>query len=183
MAASGDRLAAGLPQAGVRVRAIEAGDTQSVDVRLPVEVYAMDRDARGEPVPFQSLHVLVDANRAIDDVSRGNNGARLARADILPVDPAAFGVQPDAVAAGAEAIVAGEGFGPQPGQVLVHLGGLELEGEILGWHDLGVRVALPRVALAAAREAELIVVRGDGAASNPLRLTVTPPAAGGAAAF
>ena len=32
--------------------AIEAGDTQSVDIRLPVEVYTMGRDAQGRPAPF-----------------------------------------------------------------------------------------------------------------------------------
>ena len=46
-AGNDDRLAANLPQAGVRVTAIEAGDTQSVDIRLPVEVYTMGRDAQG----------------------------------------------------------------------------------------------------------------------------------------
>ena len=34
-ASADDRLMGGLPQAGVRVISAEAGDTQSVDVRLP----------------------------------------------------------------------------------------------------------------------------------------------------
>ena len=75
---------------------------------------------------------------------------------------------------GGEVILAGEGFGPQPGQVLVHVGGRELEGEILGWYDLGVRWTLPKLAIAGPTEAEVIVVRGDGAAANPLRITITP---------
>ena len=45
------------------MNSIEAGDTQSVDIRLPIEVSAMWRDAEGKPAPFQVLHVLVDANR------------------------------------------------------------------------------------------------------------------------
>ncbi len=72
------RLTPGLPQAGVRVTAIEAGDTQSVDIRLPVEVYTMGRDAQGNPAPFAVLHALVDAGRETPDVIRANNGARLA---------------------------------------------------------------------------------------------------------
>jgi hypothetical protein len=52
---------------------------------------------------------------------------------------------------------------------------LELEGEVLGWYDLGVRLNLPKVPLAGPNEAELIVVRGDGAAANPVKITVTPP--------
>jgi len=58
-----NRLVAGLPQAGVRVTSVEAGETQSVDLRLPADVYAMGRDATGNPAPFATLYALVDANR------------------------------------------------------------------------------------------------------------------------
>ena len=138
------RLAANLPQAGVRVTAIEAGDIQSVDIRLPMEVYTMGRDAQGKPAPFSMLHVLVDANREVPEMTRANNGARLVPAEILPVDPAAFEVDPAAARPGQEMVLAGEGFGPEPGQVLVHVGQQELQGEILGWYDLGVRWTLPK---------------------------------------
>ena len=177
LASMDERLLADLPQAGVRVRAVEAGDVQSVDIRLPVEVYDMGRDDQGNPIAFSTLHVLVDAHREIDDVSRTNNGARLARAEVLPVDPAAFELNAKQAPAGAEVIIAGEGFGPVPGQVLVHLAGLELDAEILGWYDLGVRITLPKIPLAAPTEADLVVVRGDGAAANPLRIIVEPPQA------
>jgi hypothetical protein len=177
LASMDERLLADLPQAGVRVRAVEAGDVQSVDIRLPVEVYDMGRDDQGNPIAFSTLHVLVDAHREIDDVSRANNGARLARAEVLPVDPAAFELNAKQAPAGAEVIIAGEGFGPVPGQVLVHLAGLELDAEILGWYDLGVRITLPKIPLAAPTEADLVVVRGDGAAANPLRIIVEPPQA------
>ncbi|MBN2474733.1 MAG: hypothetical protein JXB62_09000 [Pirellulales bacterium] len=174
-AANDEVLREDLPQAGVRVTSIEAGAVQSVDVRLPIDVYAMNRDAQGNPAPFATLHVLVDSHQEVAEAQEANNGARIAREEILPVDPAAFEVEPAQAAAGAEVILAGEGFGPQPGQVLVHLAGLELEGEILGWYDLGVRLVLPNLPLAAPTEAELIVIRGDGAAANPLKITVTPP--------
>jgi hypothetical protein len=174
-AANDNRLTADLPQAGVRVTSIEAGDIQSADIRLPMEVYGMGRDAAGNPAPFSALHVLVDANREVPETTRTNNGAHLARADVLPVDPAAFEVSPTEAAAGSEVMLAGEGFGPRPGQVVVHMGGLELEGEILGWYDLGVRLSLPKLPLAGATEAELIVVRGDGAAANPLKIRIAPP--------
>jgi hypothetical protein len=177
LASNGDQLAANSPQAGVRVIAVEAGDTQSVDVRLPVDVYAMGDQRQGNPVPYSTLHVLVDADREVPETNRVDNGVRLAQAEILPVDPAAFEAQPQQAAPGGEILLAGEGFGPQPGQVLVHMGGLELEGEIRGWYDLGARVALPQLPLAAPAEAELIVVRGDGAAANPLKIVVDPKAA------
>ena len=74
MAGNGAKLTAGLPQAGVRVTSIEAGDVQSVDLRLPVEVLAMGRDAAGKPAPFSVLHAMVDANRELPDAVRANNG-------------------------------------------------------------------------------------------------------------
>ena len=151
--------------------AIEAGDTQSVDVRLPIR-----GDQPWARRPTSTLFsVLVDDNREINDVNRANNGANVAQTDILPVDPAAFEADPTSAAAGGEVIVAGEGLGPEPGKVLVHLGGIEMEAEILGWYDLGVRLSMPKLPLAGATPAELIVVRGDGAAANPVTVTVTPP--------
>jgi hypothetical protein len=167
-------LRAALPQAGLRVTSIDAGQTQSVDIRLPVDVYTMGRDAQGTPAPFSVLHALVDAGREVPDIARVNNGVRLSPAEVLPIDPAAFEVDPVAARPGAEVLLAGEGFGPRPGWVLVHVGGKELDGEILGWYDLGVRLALPRVVVVAPTEAEVILIRGDGAAANPLRITIRP---------
>ncbi len=174
-ASNDEKLGSNLPQSGVQVTAIEPGDIQSVDIRLPIEVFSMGRDSQGNPAPFGTLHVLVDAHQEVAETSESNNGAAIPRGDVLPVDPAAFEVRPSRAAAGGEVLLAGEGFGPVPGQVLVQLAGLELEGEILGWHDLGVRLTLPNLPLAADTQAELIVVRGDGAAANPLRITITPP--------
>lgn len=167
-------LEAGLSGAGVRVMGIGAGETQSVDIRLPIEVTALARDAQGQAMPFERLHVLLDADREIDEMSESNNGASLARTEVLPVDPAVFEIEPDSAAAGDEVVLAGEGLGPAPGRVLVQLGGLELDAEILGWYDLGVRVALPDVPVASPTEADVVIVRGDGAAANPLRLTIHP---------
>ena len=108
------------------------------------------------------------------DVTRTNNGAPVARGEILPVDPAGFEADPKEAAAGGEIVLAGEGFGPQPGRVLVSVGGQEHDAEILGWYDLGVRLNLPKLTLTAATAADVIVVRGDGAAANPVRMTIMP---------
>jgi hypothetical protein len=167
-------LVAGLPQAGVRVISINGGDTQSVDVRMPWEVVAMGRDYNGNPVPFSTLHVLVDANREIPQSNRSTNGTVLPVAEVLPVDPASFELEPLAARSGSEVLLAGEGFGPEAGQALVHVAGQEVQGEILGWYDLGVRMRVPNMIVAAPVPADVVVVRGDGAAANPLRLTLVP---------
>ncbi len=167
-------LADDLPQAGVEVTAVEAGDTQSVDIRLPYEVMAMGRDEAGQPAPFSTLHVLVNAHRTVAEIDMENNGATLEADDVMLVDPALFAADPDSTVPGGEVVLAGEGFGPVPGQVLVYVGGRELEGEIAGWYDLGVQFQLPNVVLAAPTQADVVVVRSDGAVSNPLPVTLGP---------
>jgi hypothetical protein len=178
MAGNDNRLAPNLPWAGVRVDRIEAGETQSVDIRLPFEVDQMARDAQGRPAPFTTLHVLIDANREIAETSEVNNGTTLAGDLILPVDPVIFEAKPKQAPGGAELLLAGEGLGPEPGQVLVFLGDIEMQATILGWFDLGVRLNVPNLPLAGPVEAELVVVRRDGIASNPLKIILTPAAAG-----
>ena len=175
-AGNDDRIDDMLPKAGVRVASIEAGQTQSVDIRLPFDVLQMGRDEKGQPAPFTTLHVLVDANREIEETSEANNGTQLTSDLVLPVDPVAFEVKPAEAVAGGEVLLAGEGLGPEPGRVLVHLGGIEMDAEILGWFDLGVRLTMPRLPLAGPVEAELVVIRRDGAASNPITVTVSPEA-------
>lgn len=174
LAGNDENAAANLPMAGVRVERIAAGETQAVDIRLPFEVQQMGRDEKGQPAPFSTLHVLVDANRAIDETDELNNGTRLAADLVLPVDPSALGAKPKEVEAGGELLVAGEGLGPEPGRVIVHLGGIELDAEIIGWYDLGVSLKAPALPLAAPTEAELIIIRRDGVATNPLTITIKP---------
>ncbi|MFC1597436.1 hypothetical protein ACFL5Q_05805 [Planctomycetota bacterium] len=174
-ASDDERLSADLPQGGVRVTSIGAGEVQSVDVRLPVEASVVGMDEQDQPTPPGTLQVLIDANRQVAETDEANNGATVRREDVLPVDPAAFELEPSTAPVGSEVVLAGEGFGPGPGQVLLHLGGIEMEAEILGWYDLGVQVALPDLPLAGPTQAELIVVRGDGAAANPLQITISPP--------
>jgi len=177
-AGNDDKLTADLPRSGVRVKAIDPGDVQSVDIRLPLEATTLWRDADGKAAPFQVLQVMVDADREVVDANPANNGAAIQRDEVLPIDPAAFEVDPASLAAGGEMILAGEGLGPQPGQVLVNVGGRELQAEVLGWYDLGVRINVPQVEITEPTSADVIVVRGDGAATNPVKITLLPGQAG-----
>ncbi len=161
-----------VPQAGIRVTSIEGGATQSVDIRLPFLV--APSDAPNQP-PYRTLNAVVDSSREIRDVNPANNGATLAIADILPVDPAVFQVDPVSVPAGGDLTVAGEGLGPQPGKAMIHAGDAPRESEVLGWYDLGVHLHVPGIPIAAPTNAELIVIRGDGAAANPIQVTLNPP--------
>lgn len=174
IAGTDERLMPGLPHAGVRVAAIEAGQIQSVDIRLPFEAARIGHDVAGQPLGFTILHILVDADRELADANMANNGAWLRAAEILPVDPAAFEVQPGACRAGSPVVLAGEGFGPESGKVLVRQGNCESEAEILGWYDLGVRVRLLPQGTAGVTQADLVVVRADGVAANPLEVTILP---------
>ncbi len=167
---------ADLPQAGAVVNGIAAGEIQSVDIRLPLAANRLAVTPEGQRIPFGYLHVLVDSHRELVEPDESNNGAVVARNDILPVDPAAFSSDVSAGAPGTVINVAGEGLGPEPGQVIVSINGLQLQAEIHGWYDLGVRFALPNIALAGATDADILIVRGDGAAANPLDFDMVPQA-------
>ncbi len=165
---------ASLPQSGSTVDRIGAGETLAVDIRLPFEANRVAKDDVGRSVPFNFLHALVDSHRQLDEVDETNNGVVLARGDILPVDPAAFSTDVTAAAPGAVVTLAGEGLGPEPGQVIVTFNGLEQDAEIHGWYDLGIQFRLPNVPLASPLDAEIVVIRGDGAVSNPVTVQITP---------
>lgn len=172
--ASNDRVPGlGLPQAGVRLTRMDAGRIQAVDLRLPFEANMLGRDAAGRKVPFQFLHVIADSHREVPEVFEANNGAVLDRSDIFPVDPALFAANSDEGVAGPVIHLAGEGFGPEAGQVLINIAGQEQQAEILGWYDLGVQVRLPEMAFASSAPIELVVIRGDRAASNPLTISLS----------
>lgn len=173
--ASNDRNpGVGLPEAGVRVTGMDAGQIQAVDVRLPYEANLLDRDAQGRSVPFRFLHVIVDARRELDDGYRANNGTVLDRLAIDPVDPMVFSAVLDEAAGTSLVDIAGEGFGPEPGQVVLRIGGQQVAPEITGWYDLGIQVRLPSGTAAEAASAEVLVIRGDNAASNPLPVRLGP---------
>jgi len=174
MAANSAQPATGMPEAGVRVESIEAGKTISVDLRLPATAMLAGRDAAGNQVPFSSLHVLIDSGRAIAEAIEDNNGLVIDREKVLPVDPVIFATNEKTAPAGGTINLAGEGFGPEPGQVRMTIGGLEVHAEIEGWYDLGARVKTPALPLAEATDVKLVVVRGDGAASNELSLELAP---------
>jgi hypothetical protein len=165
---------ADLPQAGAVMNGIEAGQIQSVDIRLPLAANRLAATPEGQRIPFSYLHVIVDSHRELAESNESNNGSVVARNDILPVDPAAFSSDVSAGAPGTVINVAGEGLGPEPGQVIVSINGLQLQAEIHGWYDLGVRFALPNIALASPTDADILIVRGDGAAANPLDFEIVP---------
>jgi len=174
LASTDDTLGEASPQTGVRVESIEAGQIQSVDLRLPYAAYEMGRDADGKPVPLTHLHVWVDSHDEVREAFNENNGATLAVGDILPVDPAAFSTDVETGVAGDLISIAGEGFGPERGRVVVDVQGLQLSAEMVGWYDLAAHLSMPHLPLAGPTEMELIVIRGDGAAANPLSRPLVP---------
>ena len=161
------QLTPGLPQAGVRVTSIEAGDTQSVDsgCRSTVTRWAATSKAAG---PFSTVHVLVDANREIPQRA-GSKRADRRPADILPVDPAAFELDP-ANGGGRRrgARWRAKVSDREPGQVLVHIGGREWRPRSSAGTTWACGCRCPSCP-GRPTAADLIVVRGDGAAANPLR--------------
>jgi hypothetical protein len=174
MAANSADPVSDMPMSGVRVTSMEPGQTQAIDIRLPISANTVGRDAEGRPAPFRNLHVLIDSDREIAEAAENNNGVNIDRTDILPVDPSLMTASEKTAEVGTTVNLAGEGLGPEAGQVLVNVNGLELQAEIEGWYDLGVRVKLPMLALASPVDAKIVIIRGDKAATNPLEIKLTP---------
>jgi hypothetical protein len=162
---------------GQRVESIEPGQTLAVDLRLPLA----DAAHGGADRDFSTLHVLVDSHREVKDTNAANNGIVLARKEVMPVDPVLFASEDDVIEAGSVVNLAGEGLGPEPGEVLLTVGDKEVPVEIQGWYDLGVRVKVPQVALDGAAPAQFVIVRGDTTATNPIQVQLV--AGGGGQAF
>lgn len=163
-----------LPQSGVVVPSMDIGETKALDIRLPLAANRLGVTPEGYRVPFTYLHALVDSHQQIPELFEDNNGAVLARTDILPVDPAAFSTDLTAAAPESVLTIAGEGFGPEPGQVIVSIYGQHVQAEIHGWYDLGIQFAVPNFALTQPVDAEVLVGRGDSAVSNPLTVRLVP---------
>ncbi|OYW16939.1 MAG: hypothetical protein B7Z55_13535 [Planctomycetales bacterium 12-60-4] len=171
-AANDENLVAGLPQAGVTVEGMEPEAVVPVDIRLPIEANRMNRGPSGQRTPFTTLHVLVDSHRELPEVDESNNGLAIGRGDILPVDPAAFSTEEPSTFPGEMVSLAGEGFGPEPGQLIVTVGNRQIPAEIHGWYDLGVYFKMPNLPVTGDRTAQILVIRGDGAASNPVTVEI-----------
>lgn len=169
-----DKPTADQPQVGVRIGSLEPGEVTSVDVRLPFRAMqvATTTSNAATTAPYQFVHAITDASRELDDANKANNGAVLASKDVLPIDPALFSSDTTEVHAGATLRIAGEGLGPEPGHVIVHVAGKELPATILGWYDLGVHVQMPTLDLLNDAEAHVVLVRGDKAVANPLKITL-----------
>lgn len=165
---------ADLPQAGVVIPTMDIGEVKPIDIRLPLQANRLGQTPEGHRVPFNYLHILVDSHQQIGETDESNNGAVVARTEILPVDPAAFSTDLTAASPGATLTIAGEGFGPEPGRVLVSVNGQQTEALIQGWYDLGIRFTVPNYTLTGTVDADILVVRGDGAISNPLDLDLAP---------
>lgn len=161
-------------QAGVHVPSMKGNETIAVDIRLPEEANQLVTNDEQDRVPFRYLHAVVDSHGALKEANEENNGTMLARADIYQVDPAAFSTNVTAAAPGSVISLAGEGFGPEPGEVIVSIDGKEHPAEVRGWYDLGIQITVPEIDVQSAEKAEVLVVRGDGAASNPVPLDIAP---------
>jgi hypothetical protein len=171
-----------MPQMGVVVPWMEIGEIKALDIRLPLSANQLGVTPEGYRVPFTYLHVLVDAHQQISETNEENNGAVLDRKDILPVDPAAFATDVTAAAPQSVLTIAGEGFGPEPGQVIVSVYGQQVQAEIHGWYDIGIQFAVPNFNLTKPVDAQVLVGRGDGAFANPITVQLVPQALLGIAA-
>jgi len=82
---AGDKLTETAEMISVEAIGVRAGKSQTVDVRLPVEVLKMATDKRGEPAPFLLLAAIVDSDDSLAETDEENNLLIFARDEIESV--------------------------------------------------------------------------------------------------
>jgi hypothetical protein len=76
--------------AAQRIKGIKEGETKAVEIRLPGKVNQLGRTADGKVEPFSTLFVGIDARNEVEETTKDNNMARMARTDVAtPADLAA----------------------------------------------------------------------------------------------
>ncbi len=170
-----DAFSPALPAAVQEIEPLGPGQAVAVELRLPAESMAMAYPGRKQPLPFSMLFVLVGGPK---NLLGSSSITKLAVRPLGEVRLADIAIAPPAsrdVTVGLPLELQGEGFGPQTGQVLLTVGGVKLNMEILGWNELGIAVRMPKLALAQSTKVQLQVMRADGQPAKPLALTAVLP--------
>jgi hypothetical protein len=81
LAANDEELAQDLPYASMRIDGMAAGESTSVDIRLPIEAMSMGSDD-GQAAPYAFVHTIIDAQRELVETNKSNNLAVYGRDDI-----------------------------------------------------------------------------------------------------
>jgi len=71
---------------GQELEALAAGESRTVEIRLPVEALAMRADAKALPEPFSKVFVVVDTKNTVTESDETNNMLPVEREKLIPVD-------------------------------------------------------------------------------------------------
>jgi hypothetical protein len=82
----GERVTEKAELVTVEAVGVKPGKTQTVDVRLPVEVLKMAIDYEGRPTAFNAFVALIDSDNDLAESNETNNLLVISRAKILPVE-------------------------------------------------------------------------------------------------
>jgi hypothetical protein len=72
LASTDEKLTEKLPYTSVRVEGMAAGETKSVDIRLPIEAMQMGSDD-DQAAPFSFVHTIIDSQRELVETNKANN--------------------------------------------------------------------------------------------------------------
>jgi hypothetical protein len=81
LASNDEELAQDLPYESVRIDGMAAGETTSVDIRLPIEAMSMGGDD-GQAAPYAFIHTIIDSQRELVETNKANNLSVYGRDDI-----------------------------------------------------------------------------------------------------
>jgi hypothetical protein len=69
--------------AASRVNGLQAGQSLTVDVRLPATAFKLGLNADGQPVPFTWLTAVVDSHMEVEQADRQNDFVTMNRGEIV----------------------------------------------------------------------------------------------------
>jgi hypothetical protein len=162
------------PKAAVQIDRCPAGETQQIDIRLPVESLALGKNEQGGPAPYVWLFAMIDSQEQHPETDETNNVLKLERTKIRLVDLKVLQREPAAPVFGGTLILVGEGFGQAPGQVQFEIGDLKLRATVEKWMEVGARVRIPEFVKSKSIDAKVTVTRSDDQTTDPLTVRIDP---------
>jgi len=157
-----------------RIAGIAAGETITVNLRVPADANSRDAGTRSLALPM--LYAASDANAELAESDEENNAAALQRSGIPLIDPRVTATDRTTAAPGTLIALTGEGFGRTPGAAIVMLGGLKMRAELADWQPGSVRLRVPPLLGAGKTDAVIALLRHDGKYSNAVAVTINATA-------
>ena len=163
MASQDAQPTADSPYNTVQVPQLAAGQSTTVDVRLPAVVAA-------QPESFGFLTAAVGSPAGTTDQDNSNNQAAFQRSSVSEIPAKVTGVSVDETAG--HMVLEGEGFGSKSGEVFLTVAGQKYKATVKAWGPAAVYFTIDGFQGASNDTASFTLVRNDGRLAPSLDVAI-----------